>query len=155
MRRVVGDIAIMAIALVVGLGVVITLPLDVPGTDLRTLGDMESAAFFPLLAALLVCFSAIGLGAATYLNRGSDGAAPIPPSGARPFVMMLAFVAFIPLIHALGMITASALMILALPYVFGFRDLRWILPLAAILPVLVYFLFERVLKVLFPHGMIF
>ena len=155
MTRLVGDLAITAIALAIGLAVGIALPIDVPGTGLHTLGDMGSAAFFPLLAIIVICLSAIGLGLTTYVNREREASAIIPPIGARPWLMTLAFVVFIPLIHTLGMVTASALMILVLPYVYGFRDNRWIVPIAIILPVAVYFLFERVLKVLFPHGIIF
>ena len=53
------------------------------------------------------------------------------------------------------MITASMIMIAFLPLVFGYQNYRWIIPLAVLLPIAVYVLFEKVLKVLFPHGVVF
>ena len=155
MSKTVGDVIVAAIVLIVGLGVLTALPVDVPDTGLHTLRDMGSAAFFPMLAALLVAASGVGLGLSAILRRNRADTDPVAATGVRPFAMIAGFIAFIPLIHLMGMITASAVMVLVLPLVFGFRDFRWLVPLAVVLPLCVYFLFERVLKVLFPHGALF
>lgn len=155
MRGSLSDKVIAVIALLISAMVFLALPHDVPGTNLATFADMESAAFFPMLAATLVGVSAVmlGIGSLNKSARHADNDAGA--AGPRPVLMVIGFCIFIPLIHALGMVTASAIAILVLPLVFGYRDYRWILPLAVLLPFAVYGLFEKVLKVLFPHGAVF
>ena len=75
--------------------------------------------------------------------------------GKRPALIVIGFSLFIPLIDWLGMITASMIMIAFLPLVFGYQNYRWIIPVAVLLPIAVYLLFERTLNVLFPHGVVF
>ncbi|MGI9294204.1 MAG: tripartite tricarboxylate transporter TctB family protein [Pseudomonadales bacterium] len=150
-----GNLIISAAALSISGLVLFSLPGDVDNFGLNTFTDMASAAFFPLLAATIVGICAIGLLVMTMLDRDNNEGKKLSPVGWRPVAMLAGFSAFIPLIHLLGMVTASALVVIALSFIFGFRDLRWTLPVAAVLPVSVYFLFERILKVLFPHGLIF
>lgn len=155
MTRTTADFLIAFIALAAGVAIVVTLPLEVPGAGLASLQDMTSAAFFPMLAAILIAFSGLILGIKTFIHRAADPEAKVDPTGFRPLLMLGAFVVYVPLIHVLGMFAASVLAIIALPFVYGFRDARWIGPIAILIPFGVYLLFEKVLKVLFPHGAIF
>ncbi len=155
MRKSLSDRLIAVIALAISAVVFLALPHDVPGTSLATFADMESAAFFPMLAATLVGVSAVMLAVGSLNTSSRRADDDVDAIGPRPVLMVIGFCIFIPLIHGLGMVTASAITILVLPLVFGYRDYRWILPLAVLLPFAVYGLFEKILKVLFPHGAVF
>ncbi|MAI44670.1 MAG: tripartite tricarboxylate transporter TctB family protein [Hyphomicrobiaceae bacterium TMED74] len=171
MRRHLADMAVSVFALVVSAAMMTALPVDVPGAGFTSLGDMSSPAFFPALAAILVSLSAIALlvrslaEARLGLNDIPSGSDSDLVNGSRrhfdysdlkgPALMLAACIAYIPLIHTLGMITASGLVIVILPSLFGYRDWRWIAVVAVSVPIAVYVLFERTLKVLFPHGAIF
>ncbi len=155
MKRTLGDFIISGSAVLTGIGILVALPFEVPDAGLQTLGDMTSAAFFPMLAAILITLSGIALGLRTFVLRHRDGGALLNPMGSRPLLMVAGFVVYIPLIHWLGMVSASAIAVLILPLVYGYRDYRWIVPITVLIPVSVYLLFEKVLKVLFPHGAVF
>lgn len=171
MRRYLADMAVSTFALIVSVAVMIALPVDVPGAGFASLADMSSPAFFPVLAAILVSLSAIALLVRSLAQARRD-LNDIPPvsdndlvNGSHrhfghddlkgPALMLAACIVYIPLIHTLGMVTASGLVIATLPALFGYRDWRWIAIVAVSVPIAVYVLFERTLKVLFPHGAIF
>ena len=146
---------ISIVALCISAAIFFTLPHDIPGTTLATFTDMESAAFFPMLAATVIGVSALLLALGSLKERSIQTEELVDVLGKRPALLVVGFSLFIPLIHWLGMITASMIMIAFLPLVFGYQNYRWIMPLAVLLPIAVYLLFEKVLKVLFPHGVVF
>lgn len=149
------DAVISLIALAISITVAVSLPNEVPDVGWNTLVDMNSAAFFPLLAAIVLAIGGIVLMFQAVASGKTEDDERVAPFGRHPWLMAIGFVVIIPAIHLLGMMTASALAIVFLPFVFGYRDFRWILPLAVVIPTGVYFLFEKVLNVLFPHGAIF
>ena len=116
---------------------------------------MESAAFFPMLAASVIGSSAMLLVLSSFMRRSKQLEEQIDLMGKRPALLVVGFSLFIPLIHWLGMIIASTIMIALLPMVFRYQNYCLVIPLAMVLPIAVYLLFERVLKVLFPHGVVF
>lgn len=149
------DRALSVIALLICAAVFLTLPHDVPGTSITTFTDMESAAFFPMLAASVIGSSAMLLVLSSFMRRSKQLEEQIDLMGKRPALLVVGFSLFIPLIHWLGMVIASTIMIALLPMVFRYQNYRLVIPLAMLLPIAVYLLFERVLKVLFPHGVVF
>ena len=131
MRPYLADIAVSILALSVSFAVMAALPMDVPGAGFTSLGDMSSPAFFPILAAILVGLSATDLLVRSLVQARRDLANSPPGSvsdtikRARhrfdhddlkgPAIMLAACIAYMALIHTLGMITASVLVIVALP----------------------------------------
>ena len=171
MRRYLADMVVSTLALTVSAMVITALPVDVPGAGFASLADMSSPAFFPFLAAILVSLSATALLVRSLAQAWRDlNDIPLESDNdlvkgsnrhfghddlKGPALMLAACIVYIPLIHRLGMITASGLVIATLPALFGYRDWRWIAIFAVSVPITVYILFERILKVLFPHGAIF
>ena len=149
------DRIIAIVALFISAITFVTLLYDVPGTTFATFKDMESAAFFPMLAATVIGVSALFLVIGSLKTRSMQSEELLNILGKRPALIVIGFSLFIPLIDWLGMITASMIMIAFLPLVFGYQNYRWIIPVAVLLPIAVYLLFERTLNVLFPHGVVF
>jgi hypothetical protein len=55
-------------------------------------------------------------------------------------------------LHTIGMLTSLGILTASLVVVFGERRLPWTLGVGAATPVVIYLLFEVVLKILFPRG---
>lgn len=157
MRSTTGDILVGAVSLAASVVVLISLPGDIAEVGLGDFANMSSPAFFPLLAGTAVLLSSLCVLVTALVRRRKALAdeAVLDPIGWRPFAMGGVCVAFVFLIHGLGMMTASAIIMLCLPLIFDFKKYQWIAPLALVLPVAIYVLFEMVLKVLFPHGVLF
>jgi heme exporter protein D len=157
MKSTTGDIFVGLVSMAASIAVLVSLPGDIANVGLSDFANMSSPAFFPLLAGTAVLLSSLSLLITTIIRRRKAlvDDALLAPIGWRPFAMGGACVIYIFLIHGLGMMTASAAVMLVLPLIFDFKKYQWIAPLALVLPFAVYVLFEMVLKVLFPHGALF
>ena len=114
--------------------------------------DMASPAFFPTLGAVGLATAAVAVG---LRGLGRLAGERVEPPGLRPLVVF-AWAAVMPwLIATVGFSIAAGATVVALAPVFGCRDPRLVVPTAIGLPLLVHLLFERVLLVRFPDGMLF
>ncbi|MEM1344263.1 MAG: tripartite tricarboxylate transporter TctB family protein [Pseudomonadota bacterium] len=139
-----------------GLGVALVAALSLfggaRGAGIGALADMTSPAFFPALGAIALTLASLAIAARACLGPAAEALAR---PGLRPLVLLVALVAMALLIGRLGFLETLVLSLLALPPLFGLRDLRLILPTAVAVPLLVHLLFERVLLVRFPDGVVF
>lgn len=114
-----------------------------------------SPVFFPRLAfALLAALSLCHLLAARREARRAPPAAGAPetagiPRGAR---MILIAAAYAALVSPLGYGLSTLLMAAASARLLGVRRLRALLPLAVLIPVVVRFVFERLLLISLPRS---
>lgn len=145
-----------------GLGVLLSgaiwalVPDQVPGYTLAAYADMNSPAFFPIAAAGLVLLISLAIAARAWLaaRRGTEE----PLEALRPARMlpaagvMLAFVVLMPL---LGTVVAMALMVAGLMLAFGARRPALVAITAIVTPLVIVTLFERVMLILFPHGVLY
>lgn len=143
--------AVLAFALV-GLALV-------PSQVLEPKFGTRSIAFSPKTFPVLT-LSAIALLGAVMAMRAAfgqtDGAAP--PEGlprTRVLQPMLIMLGYVTLLEYLGTLAASALAIAALAWVFGTRRWSVVLPLAVVVPILVWLVFKVGLRVFLPEGRLF
>lgn len=147
---------------VAGLGVLLSgaiwvlVPDQVPGYTQAAYADMNSPAFFPIVAAGLVFLVSLAIAARAWLaaRRGPEE----PPEALRPARMLPAagvMVAFVVLMPLLGTVVAMALMVAGLMLAFGGRRPVLVAITAIVTPLVIVTLFERVMLILFPHGVLY
>lgn len=162
--HVAANLAVSAFGMLFGIAVFLLVPLQVGGEDYRAIANVQSPAFFPiLLSAAVIVFSAI-LAFSTLRNAGRHDADDALHTGddARPIEAPLkvvgvaaCLVLYYFALSLIGMIAASIILILVMSYIMGFRNF-WIAGLvAAVIPLSIYFLFEKTLYVLLPEGRLF
>lgn len=155
MRRPDADMIVALIAVVIGGGTLLLVPFQVKGESLGALLEVQSPAFFPILAALIMLLNAVVL---LVQVIGRDREAGLYVRFDRPLDVlygigvMVGFVAATPWI---GMTAASAIAILALGLFMEPRRWKAIVLTAVIVPVAIYLLFERLLLILLPEGTLF
>jgi hypothetical protein len=159
------NIAVSLFGLLFGLAVLLLLPWQVVGESYDAVANVQSPAFFPiLLSAMLVVFSAI-LAFSTARSGGQQDAAEDPlhlTDDARPIEspikvagVALCLILYYFALSLIGMIAASMILILVMSYIMGFRNF-WIVGIVAVvIPLGIYFLFEKTLYVLLPAGKLF
>ncbi|MEM9147194.1 MAG: tripartite tricarboxylate transporter TctB family protein [Pseudomonadota bacterium] len=122
------------------------------GAGIGALADMTSPAFFPAVGAIALAVASLAIVARSF---SGPAAAALENPGLRPLLILVVVFVMALLIGQIGFLETLIIGLLVLPPVFGMRDLRLILPTAATVPLAVYLLFERVLLVRFPDGVIF
>ncbi|MEO0960010.1 MAG: tripartite tricarboxylate transporter TctB family protein [Pseudomonadota bacterium] len=122
------------------------------GAGIEALGDMTSPAFFPACGAIALTLASLAIATR---SLSAPAAAALQSPGLRPPLVLLAVFVMVLLIGWIGFLETLVLGLLVLPPVFGLRGLRLILPTAAAVPLAVHLLFERVLLVRFPDGLVF
>ncbi|WP_404299181.1 tripartite tricarboxylate transporter TctB family protein [Halomonas sp.] len=115
-------------------------------------GDIGSAAFFPGLVALLV--SAIGLVLTIMAWRPASPAAMASGRTARALVAYALMVGVTAGLPWLGIWLSSMLAVPSLAVLFGERRWGVLVILAVVPPVLVIHLFEGVMGIYFPRGVL-
>ncbi|MEM6487805.1 MAG: tripartite tricarboxylate transporter TctB family protein [Pseudomonadota bacterium] len=139
-----------------GLGTALAAALSLFGGTqtawIETLGDMTSPAFFPAIGAMALTLASLAIAAR---SLAMPAAAALQRPGLRPPLVLAIVFAMTLLIGRIGFLETLVLALLVLPPVFGLRDLRLILPTALAVPLAVHLLFERVLLVRFPDGLVF
>ena len=146
-------LAVPIIGAVVGGATLFLLPMQIPGASLSDVSEMGSPAFFPIVAALVVILASVADAGRVLAGLGVGAATPW--RWRRPLALALAFALYLPLIPLLGMMTAAFLLMVVISRVFRYPRVGRILVVALAATVLIYVLFERVLFVLFPHGLLF
>lgn len=153
MPRLNADIVVALIALAVGAATLLLVPSQVSGESLAAIRDVQSPAFFPILAGLvMLACGAVLLGEAIADQRKGTGIAVVfqrPAYVGGAMVIIAALAAATPYI---GMSKASGVAILALGLLIEPQRWRLILPAAVVVPTVIYLLFERLLLILLPEG---
>jgi len=153
-------IAAMAIA-ALGWFVVIPLGIDLPqNIKIRAL----SPDFWPRIVMAILAIAGAVIAVQGFLESraadredtaaGGDDTIEHPPvvlAGRVVFALALLFV-FYAGIFQLGIVVCSALIIVIFTLVLGQRQWRYILPLAVVLPLVLYFFFVQVAHVPMPLG---
>jgi hypothetical protein len=159
------NIAVSLFGLLFGLAVLLLLPWQVAGESYDAVANVQSPAFFPIvLSAMLVVFSAI-LALSTARGGGEKDAAEDPrhltddarsiESPMKVAGVALCLILYYLALSLIGMIAASMILILVMSYIMGFRNI-WIVGIVAVvIPLGIYFLFEKTLYVLLPAGRLF
>lgn len=147
------DTIVAVVTAMIGLGTLAVVPSEIRGESLAAIGDMNSPAFFPLLAAAALILCAVALGV-----RTATAAEVTPPVTVERPGMVLTMAALFGLFAAgtfwIGLIPAAGLAILAMGLLLGYRK-PWLLLVAVAVPAAVYILFERMLLILLPRGSLF
>lgn len=146
------DILFCLLGLATASGALISLFGGARGAGFEALGDMTSPAFFPAIGALALMVASVAIAIRSLFTTG---AAAVSFSGLRPALILLALLAMTLMVAQIGFLETLFCALLILPPVFGLRDLRLILPTAIIVPLAVQLLFERLLLVRFPQGLVF
>jgi putative tricarboxylic transport membrane protein len=161
-RREIGvGLAAIAIA-VLGWFVVIPIGIDLPSQiDISALApDFWPRVVMLLLAAAGIAIVAQGAYDARHPPVADLEAAEEEEAIEHPFAQLAARVvfalavmfAFYVAILEVGIVVSSALVIVVFTYALGYRQWRHILPLAVLLPVLLYVFFVHVASVPMPLG---
>lgn len=147
------------IALMMGissLAILLLIPRAVQGETLAAIRNLNSPAFFPILAAGLVLLSsvAIGVQAMTGLPE-ADTIIELPLSWKRFGLAALLIGSYAVAIALIGMNVATLMLLTLMPWVFDYYNFKLILPVAVGVTAVIYFLFEKVLLILLPRGVLF
>ncbi|MEM6549844.1 MAG: tripartite tricarboxylate transporter TctB family protein [Pseudomonadota bacterium] len=146
------DLLFCLFGLGIALAAAVSLFGGARGAGIDALGDMTSPAFFPTIGVVALTIASLAIAAR---NLSAPRAASLQRPGLRPPLVLVAVFVMILLIGRVGFLETLIVGLLVLPPVFGLRDLRLILPTAAAVPLAVHLLFERVLLVRFPDGLVF
>lgn len=138
-----------------GFAALALIPSQIEGQTLRAIADPTSSAFFPILAAIaLIACCALLL--VMTLTRADSGAAPEGPLLTLRSTGTSALLAgYLVMIHLVGMYVATPLMIVGLSIAFGYRNWPLVIASAIVMPALIWFLFQKLLVVVFPSGVLF
>lgn len=152
MRR--GDLAVGGLSLGLGVATLALVPWGVSGASLAAVLDMRSPAFFPILtASLLGVFGAV-LVVRAWRAPGEVAPGPVAAPG-RVLAVAGVLIIYGIAVPWLGMFVSSGIVIVLLAWILGERRGLRVAGLAVAVPLLVYFLFERYLLILFPRGIWF
>jgi len=137
--------------ILLGAAALALVPREIPGQSLAAIGDMRSPAFFPVLAAILALSAGLSL-----LPAALRAPPPVemPPYPARAVALAALLVGGAVLAPVLGGLLDIFLLMLAVGFVLGDRRPLRMLLLAACGTMLVHLLFERMLKVILPPGLL-
>ena len=76
----------------------------------------------------------------------------------QPRTVLLVIATYIGLLlgtHYVGLIASSAVAIAVMAWGLGYRNLKILIPVAALVPTCIYFLFQKGLLVILPSGVLF
>lgn len=146
------DLLFCLLGLSTALAAAVSLFGGARGAGIEALGDMTSPAFFPAIGAIALTVASLAIAAR---SLSGPAAAALRNPGPRPLLVLVAIFVMALLVGWIGFLETLIVGLLVLPPIFGMRDLRLILPTAAAVPLAVHLLFERVLLVRFPDGLVF
>jgi hypothetical protein len=146
-------VAVAAMAL--GLATLALVPHQIAGETLAAIADMQSPAFFPVFAGGLLTLCGSMLVARTMLVAGAYE----PEAMAFPNIGFVLAIGAIILLFAvgcllIGMVPSAAVVIIGMGYLWGYRDLRILVPVGIMVSVGIYLLFEKTLLIILPRGMV-
>lgn len=149
------NLVLGSIGIALGAIVIAVLPGQTGAADHRGLLDPSGPGLFPLLAA---CVS-IAAGLWSLVNARADHPSEVDAGQALIWRRSLPVAGWLGLIllgiATVGFLSAVGVATAGLAFSFGQRRLPVLATLAIGTPLAIYLLFERVLRILFPHGWIF
>ena len=150
------DLLVALTSVAVGGAILALVPYEIAGQTLAAVSDMNSPAFFPIIAAalLIICGLVLGVGALAAIRVGGHEDVEFKRRGSVLTVMAI-FVLFAIGTNFLGMIPSAVLTILAMAWFLEYRNAWVLIPVAVGVPAVIYVLFERVLLILLPRGVLF
>ncbi|WP_112322839.1 tripartite tricarboxylate transporter TctB family protein [Oceanibium sediminis] len=152
------DMAVAVAAFAVGTGILLLLPVQISGARLADVSNMDSPAFFPILSGVFLILCGATLAVQSHLRGAPEDTGPFF-LGRDGIVRLLSIAAllvvYVIAIRTIGMVISSMALILVMAPLLNYRNVRLILLSALFFPVCVYLLFEKVLRILLPHGWIF
>lgn len=145
-----------ALALALGAGLLVRQALHLP---IAWTGAGPGAGFFPFWLAVGVAICAVVLVVknlrATPANPSEPSEAFIPPGAWKPLlVVILPIVAIIGLIDYLGIYIGGALYLAGYMWLVGHHRWAMIVPVSILIPLALFFLFERWFLLPMPSGSI-
>lgn len=156
----VGLIFVFGIVLLFVIPKAIVVPANIKILSLRP-------DFWPgLLCVALIVISFFLVIVSCYENRVSknlpERPASLPPKTLtksseiiKPLIVITGLIAYYYAIEPLGIIIASILALFGLALLYGERKFSRLIPLAVLLPIVVYFFFSKVANVFLPTGFVF
>lgn len=118
-----GDCLVAVTSIATGASTLALVPNEIAGQTLAAIGDMNSPAFFPIIAAVLmtICgiFLALGAIAKTYSDKDASVEFKRPRS---VFAIMAMFVLFATATHFVGMLASAVATILAMAWFLNYRN---------------------------------
>lgn len=150
------DLFVALVAAAIAVGVLVSVPREIAGETLAAITDMGSPAFFPILAACVMLFCAIALALKAIQDvRAGIGLAVEFERRTTVSAVMGMFVLFAIGTYYVGMLLSAFVTIILMATWLGYRN-WWLLPVVALaVPASIYVLFERVLLILLPRGLVF
>jgi putative tricarboxylic transport membrane protein len=131
-------------------------PSQIPGETLAAAGNLQSPAFFPILAACVMAILSVALviRAAAQERTGQGLRISFPHAPTVASVAGL-FIIFAASTYLFGLVNSAVVIIAAIALVMGYRDWRVLVVVALLVPLAIYLLFQRLLLVILPSGVLF
>jgi Tripartite tricarboxylate transporter TctB family len=132
------------------------VPYQVPGETLAAIGNLESPAFFPIIAGGLMGICAVLLAVNTIASERAGRGLRL--TFEQPRTVLLVIATYIGLLlgaHYVGLIASSAVAIVLMAWGLGYRNLKILIAVAAMVPACIYLLFQKGLLVVLPGGVLF
>jgi hypothetical protein len=160
------NIIVSLFGLAFGAVVFVLLPTHAGRDGYAAIGNIQSAAFFPLLLSILLIGISVVFLMMTLITGGraaeADSASVQDEAGSQPIEAPLrlaataaSLVVYYLLIGWTGMLAASVVLIVGLSLILGFRRYVILAAVAGLLPLGLHILFQRMLYVLLPGGQLF
>ncbi|MEO3427445.1 tripartite tricarboxylate transporter TctB family protein [Pelagibius sp. CAU 1746] len=157
--RINSDVWVALCALASGAFVLFSIPAQVSGESILAVADMGSSAFFPAIAGIFMLICGGVLLFKTVVAQGILVPVPDDPAAPTDFRRTLSvfalFLIYLFAIETLGMMVSSVALIAVMALILQYENKKFIVISAVVFPVLVYVLFERILRILLPHGVLF
>jgi hypothetical protein len=149
------DLVVALVAGGIGIVTLVLIPFQIAGESIAAIGNLQSPAFFPVFSGIAIIICAGILAARSLAATAAGGLHVTFPR--LPFVAAVSgiFVLFAAGSLVIGMIPASAVMIFVLAYLWDYRDFRILVPVAVLVPLAIYLLFEKTLLIILPRGVVF
>lgn len=115
-----------------------------------------SPSYYPRFVAIALIILGLAVSVRSMLFRGNnDQGSPAHPNAAvRTLIVFVILAIYAAVIPTLGFIVASILVLIAMLWLAGERRLTYLLPIAFLLPLILYFFFLKVANVPIPLGVL-
>ena len=156
MRAINPDFIVAGVTGSLALATLALVPSQTPGETLAAVSDLQSPAFFPILSAcvMAICSVFLVIRAVAHERAGQGLRISFPHAGTVLSVAGL-FIAFAAGVHLFGLVNSAVVIIAAMALIMGYRDWRVLVPVALLVPLAIYLLFQRLLLVILPEGVLF
>ena len=156
MSTVLIDLLVASISLAIGVAVLLLVPSQISGETVAAIRDMQSPAFFPILAACLMVLCSLILGIRSARSLRGPVEARIQVEQPRAVLAVTGvFVLFAVGTYYFGLLVACTVTILVMGYFLNYRQPMVLVPFSIGMPICIYVLFERTLRIILPEGVLF